>query len=75
MQLVQRVIEERVNFVKGVDHRELGNLRYVTQLRERTIAGLRSDERASLTSPFSTSMSRSGRPTATFRPLSLARQL
>lgn len=48
VQLVQRVVEERVEYAKGVDRRELGNLRYVTQVRERTIAALRSNERTSL---------------------------
>lgn len=48
MQLVQRVVEERVEYAQGVDSRELGNLRYVSQLRERTIAGLRSQEHKSL---------------------------
>jgi type III restriction enzyme len=48
MQLVREVVEQRVEYASGVDHRELGNLRYVSLLRERTIAGLRSKEHDSL---------------------------
>jgi type III restriction enzyme len=48
VQLVEEVVKERVEYANGVDPRELGNLRYVTQVRERTVAALRSSEHASL---------------------------
>ena len=48
MTLVRQVIDARVEYADGVDPRELGNLRYVNQIRERTIAALRSKEQASL---------------------------
>jgi type III restriction enzyme len=48
MQLVQSVVEQRVVYADSVDPRELGNLRYINLLRERTIAGLRSAEYKSL---------------------------
>ena len=48
MQLVQSVVGEKVVYADGVDPRELGNLRYVSLLRERTIAALRSEQHQSL---------------------------
>jgi type III restriction enzyme len=42
--LVNEVVEHRVEYEGGVDHRELGNLRYVTQLKVRTRSALRSQE-------------------------------
>jgi type III restriction enzyme len=48
LQIVQRVIEQRVDYAKGVEQAELGNLRYVTEVRDRTIAALRSTEQGKL---------------------------
>lgn len=42
---VRRVVEERVEYADGVDRREIGNLRYVAELRNRTIAAFESAEK------------------------------
>ena len=42
--LVSEVVESRVEYEDGVDPRELGNLRYVSELKNRTLAALRSQE-------------------------------
>lgn len=47
-QIVREVVESRVEYAEGVDQRELGNLRYVTEIRNRTIAALRSEEQTAL---------------------------
>jgi len=39
--IVQNVIDKKVQFGEGVDHRELCNLRYVSQIRERIEAAMR----------------------------------
>jgi type III restriction enzyme len=44
VRIVQRVIEEKVTYGPGVDHRELCNLRYVSHLKERIGAALRPAE-------------------------------
>jgi type III restriction enzyme len=41
LKIVSEAVERKVEFGKGVDERELCNLRYVTQLQERLIAALR----------------------------------
>jgi type III restriction enzyme len=41
LKIVAEAVERKVEFGKGVDPRELCNLRYVTQLRERLMAALR----------------------------------
>jgi type III restriction enzyme len=47
-QIVQAVVESRVEYAPAVDPRELGNLRYVLEIRNRTIAALRSQEQEAL---------------------------
>ena len=44
VQIVEQVLKEKVVFEKGVDERELCNLRYVNEIRNRTLASLRSSE-------------------------------
>lgn len=44
MSLVTDVVEHRVEYADRVDRRELGNLRYVEEIKNRTLAALRSEE-------------------------------
>lgn len=49
VRIVQRVVDEKVEYAKGVkDRRELSNMRYVAELRNRILAALRSDQKDGL---------------------------
>lgn len=48
VKIVQTAIEQKVEYAVGVDRRELCNLRYLKELENRILAGLRSDQNEGL---------------------------
>jgi type III restriction enzyme len=48
VKIVEQVIDEKVKFAKGVDERELCNMKYYAELRNRILASIRSSEEEGL---------------------------